>query len=144
MNRLAKISVMMVLMTGFLWSSPFEHRFAYGEVVAQVAQADEQNKDEHTTEASKKAAGKLKKSQDFATETWNRISDWVMGYVNTLKSEVDKVFAFDEGAASGVFFGWVLYAGVALVLLFVILFIKNIISDMLSGVKAKKRYKKRR
>lgn len=133
----------MVLLTGLLWSMPFGEPVAYGEEVAQVAQVDTTDED-NQSDKSKKAQQKLDDASNFASKTWNRVSDWVMGYVNGFKAKVDNVFGFDKGEASGAFFGTVLYAAVGLVLLFVVMFVYNIISDMLHSSAAKKKYKKRR
>lgn len=134
---------MTILLTGLVWSAPLIDQFAYGEPVAQVAQASSSGED-NQSDASKKAKDKLTGASDVASDTWNRVRDWVMGYVNALKSEVDNVFGFDKGQASGAFFGSVLYFGIALVLIFVFMFVYNIIRDMFSGAAAKKKYKKRR
>lgn len=134
---------MISLLTGIIWSAPLYAPFAYGEPVVQIAQATSSGED-NQSDASKKAKDKLSGASDTASDTWNRVSDWVMGYVNSFKAEVDNVFGFDKGKASGAFFGSVLYFGIGLVLLFVFLFVYNIIRDMFSGVAAKKKYKKRR
>ncbi len=134
----------MVLLTGLLWSMPFGVSVAFGEEVAQIAQVGDTTGEDNQSEKSKKAKEKLDGASNFATETWNRVTDWIMGYVNAFKAEVDKVFGFDKGEASGAFFGTVLYAAVGLVILFVGMFVYNIISDMFSSASAKKKYKKRR
>ncbi len=123
---------------------PFGEPVAYGEVVAQVAQVGDSTGENNQSDKSKKAKEKLDDASNFASDTWNRVTDWVMGYVNAFKAKVDNVFGFDKGEASGAFFGTVLYAAVGLVLLFVGMFVYNIISDMFSSAAAKKKYKKRR
>lgn len=125
-----------------MWSAPLWHQngsLAFSEPLFQVAQAAEDNQ----SEASKGAKEKLTGAVDQASETWSRVTEWVMGYVNALKSKVDGVFGFEGGEGSNAFFGSVLYFGIGLVLLFVLMFVYNIIRDMFAGMAAKKKHKRR-
>ncbi len=134
--------LMTLLFTGLMWSAPLwsqKASLAFGEPLFQVAQATEDNE----SEASKGAKEKLTGAADMASDTWNRVTEWVMGYVNALKAKVDGVFGFKGGEGSNAFFGSVLYFGIGLVLLFALMFVYNIIRDMFAGVAAKKKHKRR-
>ncbi len=138
-------------------STGFQPSQAWGDELYSVAQASDEDAESkkagkdserdvksETTDLSKGAQKKLTGFMGSITDTWDRVSNWVLEKVNLFKSKVDSVFGFEKGEGAQAFFGTVLYFVIFLVAFFILMFVYNVIKDMFSGISSKKKYKKRK
>jgi len=135
-NRASVILAFFFLAAGCAFLSPASadavqelDRVAQADSGPGAPNADQEGEDRTEpvpNQAKEKAVGFLQTIHSL----WDGLVSWLESLVGGITDKVDAVFGFKKAEGSQAFFGTVFYAGILIVLLFVLAFVFNILKDM--------------